>query len=139
MKYLKLFENFNSRDLVKNVEDIFLDLNDEYNNTKVIYNDYLDLLKISIGKDILSPIRGGWGSISEYVDRVMSYLKSEEWILSGMFLDSDEMLYPEKALDSLNNHPEYNLDSVVLIFLEKEKAEHFIKSREEFLNHRNGI
>ena len=128
MKYLKLFENFNSRDLVQNVEDMCLDLKDEYINTDVVYHDD-NSLEISIGSQQVVL----WISMSEFISRVVSYLKSEDWILSSMFIDQDEVIYPEKTIENLDKIPESSLSSVVLIFLEKEKAEEVIKSREQMM------
>jgi len=128
MRYLKLFENFNSRDLVQNVEDMCLDLKDEYINTDVVYHDD-NSLEISIGSQQVVL----WSSISEFIDRVVSYLKSEDCILSSMFIDNDEVIYPEKTIENLDKIPERSLSSVVLIFLEKEKAEYVIKSREKLM------
>jgi hypothetical protein len=128
MRYLKLFENFNSRDLVQNVEDMCLDLKDEYINTDVVYHDD-NSLEISIGSQQVVL----WISMSEFISRVVSYLKSEDWILSSMFIDNDEVIYPEKTIENLDKNPENSLSSVVLIFLEKEKSEEVIKSREQMM------
>jgi hypothetical protein len=130
MRYLKLFENFNSRDLVQNVEDMCLDLKDEYINTDVVYDEYEESLQILIGTQQVVL----WSYISEFIDRVVSYLKSEDWILSSMFIDNDEVIYPEKTIENLDKNPENSLSSVVLIFLEKEKSEEVIKSREQLMN-----
>jgi hypothetical protein len=71
--------------------------------------------------------------MSEFISRVVSYLKSEDWILSSMFIDQDEVIYPEKTIENLDKIPERSLSSIILIFLEKEKAEEVIKSREQMM------
>ena len=128
MRYLKLFENFNSSDLVQNIENMFIDLNDEYIDTNVDYNDDNYSLEISIATNQVVL----WSSISGFISRIVNYLKSEDFILCEMFIDGDETIYPEKTINKLSE-TESGLSSIILIFLERDRADEVIKSREKMM------
>lgn len=128
MKYLKRFNESKFSSVVQDIDDMCLDLKDEYINTEVIYDDESSTLQVNFGgSNIL------WSSISEYIDRVISYLEVENWDLVDMFLEGNEVIYPEQTIEKLNKIPKYTLDSVSFIFTEKEKSGDLIKSKEELM------
>lgn len=129
MKYLKRFNESKFSSVVQDINDMCLDLKDEYIDTEVIYDDESSTLQVNFsGSNIIL-----WSSISEYIDRIISYLEVENWNLVDMFLGGDQVIYPEQTIKNLNKIPKYTLDSVSFIFAEKEKSGDLIKSKEEFV------
>lgn len=129
MKYLKRFNESKFSSVVQDIKDMCLDLKDEYINTEVIYDDESSTLQVNFsGSNTIL-----WSSISEYIDRIISYLEVENWNLVDMFLGGDQVIYPEQTIKNLNKIPKYTLDSVSFIFAEKEKSGDLIKSKEEFV------
>lgn len=130
---LKRFNESNESEyslLVQEIEDICLDLNDEYINTEVLY-DGIETIQVHFTGFRSSNIL--WSSISEYVDRIIGYLKLENWDLLTMYLGQDESINPEQTIGYLNTKSEYTLDLVSFIFAEKDKSAALIKAKQEML------
>jgi hypothetical protein len=133
MKYLKLFEDHNytlPQDIVRNLKDICLELNDEYVETVCEY--YPKIVSkisntvsggfISVGMekmditdydDVLS-----WGDVSETISRIVEYLKSENWKLSSVNIDGEDINNPEKWLDNMRFKQEYSFWGLTMHFVE---------------------
>ena len=133
MKYLKLFEDHNytlPQDIVRNLKDICLELNDEYIETVCEY--YPKIVSkisntvsggfISVGMekmditdydDVLS-----WDDVSETITRIVEYLKSENWKLSSVNIDGENMGDVEKWLDNMRFKKEYSFWGLTMHFVE---------------------
>jgi hypothetical protein len=134
MKYLKRFNESNESEyssLVQDIKDMCIDLNDDYINTEVIYDDESSTLQVHFTGFRSSSIL--WSSISEYVDRIIGYLKLEDWDLVDMYLGQDEVINPEQTIEYMNKNTKYTSDLVSFIFAEKEKSAALIKAKQEMV------
>lgn len=116
MKYLKLFESFNSiEELVNDANDICLELNDNNIRTECYYNNPYVLNgesqpgfitvgmekmygdnEFSYDADILE-----WHQVEEVVDRLIEYFESNGWELSSILTDGDNLIHPKKWIETL--------------------------------------
>ena len=131
MKYLKRYNESNFYSIVKDIKDMCIDLNDDYINTEVVYDDESSTLQVHFTGFRSSSIL--WSSISEYVDRIIGYLKLEDLNLVDMYLGLDEVINPEETIEYMNKNTKYTSDLVSFIFAEKEKSDDLIKSKQELV------
>lgn len=130
MKYLKKFEGFSTlpQEIVRNLNDICLELNDININTeceyfpKMLVSGSISGGYISVGmekldftdyNDVLS-----WGDVSETIDRMIDYMKSENWKLSSLLIDGDNLINPEQWIDNLRNKEYYSFTGLTINFIE---------------------
>ena len=131
MKYLKRYNESNFYSIVKDIKDMCIDLNDDYINTEVVYDDESSTLQVHFTGFRSSSIL--WSSISGYVDRIIGYLKLEDLNLVDMYLGLDEVINPEETIEYMNKNTKYTSDLVSFIFAEKEKSDDLIKSKQELV------
>lgn len=130
MKYLKKFEGLSTlpQEIVRNLNDICLELNDININTeceyfpKILVSGSISGGYISVGmekvdftdyNDALS-----WGDVSETIDRIIDYMKSENWKLSSLLIDSDNLINPEQWIENLRNKEYYSFIGLTINFIE---------------------
>ena len=131
MKYLKRYNESNFYSIVKDIKDMCIDLNDDYINTEVVYDDESSTLQVHFTGFRSSSIL--WSSISEYVDRIIGYLKLEDLNLVDMYLGLDEVINPEETIEYMNKNTKYTSDLVSFIFAEKEKSDDLIKTKQDLV------
>jgi hypothetical protein len=67
------------------------------------FNDYNDLC---------------WGDVSETIDRIIDYMKSENWSLSSLNIEGDNLINPEHWIENLRKKPEYTFTGLTIYFVE---------------------
>lgn len=135
MRYLKLFESFSSiDDLVQDAKDICLELNDDnirtvcqYNNPYVI-NSELNSGFITIGMErtefedddmgygLASDLE--WHEVEEVVDRLIDYFESNNWSLSSIIMDGDNLINPKEWIETLRKKVSYTFSGLTINFVE---------------------
>jgi hypothetical protein len=136
MKYLKLFESFSSiEDLVQEAKEICLELNDanirtecRYNNPYVPYvlNSELHSGFITIGMertefeddDMGYGLAGylEWHEVEEVVDRLVDYFESNNWSLSKIMMDGDNLINPKEWIETLRKKVSYTFSGLSINF-----------------------
>jgi hypothetical protein len=135
MKYLKLFESFSSiDDLVQDAKDICLELNDvnirtvcQYNNPHVL-NSELHTGFITIGMERIEfedddmgyGLAGDleWHEVEEVVDRLIDYFESNNWSLSTIMMDGDNLINPKEWIETLRKKVSYTFSGLTINFVE---------------------
>lgn len=129
MKYLKTFEDVSTlpQEIVRNLNDICLELNDININTnceyfpKMLVAGTISGGYISVGiekvdftdyNDVLS-----WGDVSETIDRIVDYMKSENWKLSSLLIEGDNLINPEQWIENLRNKEHYSFTGLTINFI----------------------
>jgi hypothetical protein len=129
MRYLKLFESFTSiDDLVQDAKDICLELNDDGITTKCYYNPPYVINSnihpefISIGMERLVSDENdyydvlSWGEINEVIDRLIYYFESNNWKLSSILIDGDNLINPKEWIESLRKKVHYSFTGITINF-----------------------
>ena len=132
MKYLKLFENYKKtsvEDTTNNLKDICQELNDNYIRTECYYNNpyvvdskyqpgfmTVGMEKMESENQYLDAL--SWGEISETIDRIIDYMKSENWKLSSLLIDGDNLINPEQWIENLRNKEHYSFTGLTINFIE---------------------
>jgi hypothetical protein len=133
MKYIKLFESFSSiEDLVQEAKEICLELNDanirtecQYNNVYVL-NSELHSGFITIGvertefedDDMGYGLAGHleWHEVEEVVDRLVDYFESNNWSLSTIMMDGDNLINPKEWIETLRKKVSYTFSGLTINF-----------------------
>lgn len=132
MKYLKLFESFNSiEELVNDANDICLELNDNniitecyYNNPYVVGGEsHPGFITVGMEKsygdeewsydDVLE-----WHQVEEVVDRLIEYFESNNWKLVSILMDADNLIHPKKWIEALRKKESYTFSGLTINFIE---------------------
>lgn len=133
MKHIKLFESwkefFEPNNIVRELEDICLELNDIDINTECYWFPPLVILGtksggyISVGMekndmdgDYIDAI--AWSDISEVVERIMEFIESEGWYLTSISLDGDT-LRQAQANHFIKTVSDYEFGGITFNFKEK--------------------
>ena len=128
MKYLKLFEDYlSTQDIISNLKDICLELNDDYIETACEYfpkkishgNISGDFISVGIEKMDISDYNDvlSWGDISETIDRIIEYLKSENWRISSLNIDGENLINPEKWIENFRVKEHYSFWGLTMHFI----------------------
>ena len=135
MKYLKLFESFSSiEDLVQDAKDICLELNDVNIRTECYYNNSYVVGRyqlagfITIGMertefeddDMGYGLAGylEWHEVEEVVDRLIDYFESNNWRLSTIMMDGDNLINPKEWIETLRKKVSYTFSGLTINFVE---------------------
>ena len=133
MKYIKLFESFISKeDLVKDGNDICLELNDNNIRTECYYRDpyvydgksHPGFMTVEMERthhedsefefmDILE-----WREVEEVVDRLIEYFESNNWNLSSIMMDGDNLINPKEWVETLRKKVSYTFSGLAINFIE---------------------
>ena len=134
MKYLKLFESFNSiEELVNDAKDICLELNDDNIRTECYYNNpyvvdgksHPGFITVGMEKmygdnefsydaDILE-----WHQVEEVVDRLIEYFESNGWKLVSVLMDSDNLINPKEWIETLRKKVSYTFSGLTINFIQE--------------------
>jgi len=133
MKYLKLFESFNSiEELINDAKDICLELNDNNIKTDCYYNHpyvadgklHPGFITVGMEKmygddefsydaDILE-----WHQVEEAVDRLIEYFESNGWKLVSILMDGDNLINPKEWVETLRKKVNYTFSGLTINFIE---------------------
>lgn len=128
MKYLKLFESFVSKEeLIQDAKDICLELNDANIKTDCYYNNpYVSgpgFITVGIERfegdgdryDEFELIE--WHEVEEVVDRLVDYFESNDWILTSILMDGDNLIDPKDWIKRLRNKDSYKFSGLTINFV----------------------
>jgi len=135
MKYLKLFESFSSiEDLVQDAKDICLEINDVNIRTVCQYNNPYDgdgksqpgFITIGMERtefeddDMGYGLAGDleWHEVEEVVDRLIDYFESNNWSLSTIMMDGDNLINPKEWVETLRKKVSYTFSGLTINFVE---------------------
>ena len=135
MRYLKLFVSLSSvEDLLQDAKDICLELNDANIRTVCQYNNpYVEDSKlhpgfITIGMertefeddDMGYGLAGylEWYEVEEVVDRLVDYFESNNWSLSTIMMDGDNLINPKEWIETLRKKVSYTFSGLTINFVE---------------------
>ena len=135
MKYLKLFESFSSiEDLVQDAKDICLEINDVNIRTVCQYNNPYDgdgksqpgFITIGMERtefeddDMGYGLAGDleWHEVEEVVDRLIDYFESNNWSLSTIMMDGDNLINPKEWIETLRKKVSYTFSGLTINFIE---------------------
>lgn len=134
MKHIKLFESFISKeDLVKDGNDICLELNDNNIRTECYYRDpyvydgkshpgfiTVQMERTEYEDDDMGYGMAGileWREVEEVVDRLIEYFESNGWNLSTIMTDGDNLIHPKKWIENLRKRV-YTFSGLTINFIE---------------------
>jgi hypothetical protein len=144
MKYLKLFESFSSiDDLVQDAKDICLELNDANIRTECYYNNSYVVGRYQLGgfitigmertefedDDMGYGLAGDleWHEVEEVVDRLIDYFESNNWRLSTIMMDGDNLIntntngstnFGKEWIETLRKKVSYTFSGLTINFIE---------------------
>ena len=135
MRYLKLFESFSSiEDLVQDTKDICLELNDanirtvcQYNHPYVLNSEpHPGFITIGMERtefeddDMGYGLAGDleWQEVEEVVDRLVDYFESNNWSLSTIMMDGDNLINPKEWIETLRKKVSYTFSGLTINFIE---------------------
>lgn len=136
LKSYKIFESLSSiEDLIQDAKDICLELNDDNIRTECYHTVFnqTDVQKqpvfITVGMERTEYLDDDygyglagilvWNEIEEVVDRLIEYFESNNWNLSSMMMDGDNLIHPKKWIENLRKKDSYTFSGLRIDFTQE--------------------
>ena len=60
-----------------------------------------------------------WNEVEEVVDRLIEYFESNNWNLSSMMMDGDDLIHPKRWIENLRKKDSYTFSGLKINFTQE--------------------